>query len=214
MIRQIGVALVMGQLPLGDESMGSTSSGLLERVKAQDEQAWHRLVQLYGPLVLFWCRIAGLSHEDRADVAQEVFRAVAQHIARFHKDRPDGTFRGWLRAVTRSKLADHLARNRHRLEALGGSEAQQILLAIPDALSASDSHRTVMGERSLLIRQALERIRPDFESRTWTAFWRTAVDGLVSSAVAEELGITPVAVRMAKSRVLARLRIELDGSLD
>jgi RNA polymerase sigma-70 factor (ECF subfamily) len=60
-----------------------------------------------------------------------------------------------------------------------------------------------------LFHQALGLIRDEFEQRTWQAFWRMAVDNRTSAEVAGELGMTTNAVRMAKSRVLRRLREEL-----
>ena len=54
-------------------------------------------------------------------------------------------------------------------------------------------------------------IRSEFEEQTWRAFWLSAVEGRDSPSVAAELGMSPVAVRIAKSRVLARLREEADG---
>jgi RNA polymerase sigma-70 factor (ECF subfamily) len=64
------------------------------------------------------------------------------------------------------------------------------------------------AERTLF-RRGLELIRRDFEDRTWQAFWRTAVDGRATADVAAELGMSPGGVRVAKSRVLQRLRSEL-----
>jgi RNA polymerase sigma-70 factor (ECF subfamily) len=52
-------------------------------------------------------------------------------------------------------------------------------------------------------------VRGEFEPRTWQAFWKTAVDGRPVKDVADELGMSPGAVRVAKSRVLHRLRDEL-----
>jgi len=69
------------------ESLGSTSSSLLDRVKAHDSDAWRRLVRLYGRLVLHGCRTSGLQPADRADVFQEVFRSVAGHIDDFRRDQ-------------------------------------------------------------------------------------------------------------------------------
>jgi RNA polymerase sigma-70 factor (ECF subfamily) len=40
------------------------------------------------------------------------------------------------------------------------------------------------------------------------------VDGQTSAAVAAELGMSPTAVRMAKSRILHRLREELGDLVD
>ena len=56
--------------------------------------------------------------------------------------------------------------------------------------------------------RALELVRSQFEERTWQMFWRTFVDGRSPVDVAAELGVTPAAVRKAKSRVLHRLKEE------
>src|SRR2546425_622239 len=88
----------------------STSSSLLERVKARDADGWRRLVRLYSPMVFDWCRQRGLQSEDAADVLQEVFQAVFQHVADFRRDRPGDSFRGWLWTITQNKLHDHFRR--------------------------------------------------------------------------------------------------------
>ena len=67
----------------GSAAPESTSTSLLRRVKAQDQQAWRQLVDLYGPLVYTWCRQSGLREEDAADIGQEVFSAVSIHLSGF-----------------------------------------------------------------------------------------------------------------------------------
>ena len=52
-------------------------------------------------------------------------------------------------------------------------------------------------------------VRHEFEDRTWRAFWRVTVEGHSPAEVAAEMGITPSAIRQAKSRVLRRLKEEL-----
>lgn len=64
-----------------------------------------------------------------------------------------------------------------------------------------------------VVRRGLERIRGQFEPRTWQAFRAVAVDGRPAADVAAELGVTVGAVYMARSRVLKRLQEELDGLL-
>src|SRR5262245_36645258 len=88
----------------------ATSLTLLQRVQARQPDAWERLVDLYAPLVLHWCRRGGLHGDDADDVFQEVFRSLAEHIADFRRDRPGDSFRGWLRTITRNKLLDHFRR--------------------------------------------------------------------------------------------------------
>jgi RNA polymerase sigma-70 factor (ECF subfamily) len=67
-----------------------------------------------------------------------------------------------------------------------------------------------MDERyDRLFSRALELIRAEFQERTWRAFWRVVVEGQSPQVIAQELNMSPGAVRVAKSRVLHRLRLEL-----
>jgi len=190
-------------------SLGSTSSKLLDRARSRDQDAWHRLVNLYGCLVLYWGGRAGLQQADRSEVFQEVLQAVAKNLEHFRGDRRGDTFRGWLRTITRSKIVDHCRRRSRQFPATGGSEAYQRLLSINTVDVEQSAECESPKERSLLVGRAMRIVRAEFEDRTWQAFLRTASDGLSSSLVAEELGMTPEAVRKAKSRVLRRIRDEL-----
>jgi len=60
-----------------------------------------------------------------------------------------------------------------------------------------------------LLQRAVDNIRELFRPQSWKAFWRTTVDGLSAPGVARERGISPDAVRVARWRVLHRLRKEL-----
>ncbi|MBI3464738.1 MAG: sigma-70 family RNA polymerase sigma factor [Planctomycetes bacterium] len=195
------------------ERSSSTSRSLLERVKANEQAAWDRLVTLYAPLVCHWCRRWDLQEHDVADVFQEVFQAVVTHIAAFRRDLQGDTFRGWLRTITQNKVNDHLRRMGREPRAAGGTHAQIRLAQFPDREPAADGALEETSseddlERSLFWR-CLDLIRGEFEERTWQAFWRTAVDGQIAREVAAELGMSAGAVRVAKCRVLRRLRQEL-----
>ena len=194
-------------------SLGSTSSSLLHRVRENDQDGWRRLVRLYGTLVLYWCRGANVPQDDRADVFQEVFRAVARHIGSFQRER-SGSFRAWLRTIVRSKVADHFARQGRSPGAVGGSEAYRQLLEVAEAQETPTSVVLTPSEEVLVLRQAMAIVQPEFEQRTWQAASRTIIDGQTATEVAEELGMTPAAVRKAKSRVLQRLRAEMEGLLE
>ncbi len=61
----------------------ATRQSLLVRLKdPRDEQAWSEFVAIYTPLVDRLARAKGLQPADAADLAQEVFRAVAGAIER------------------------------------------------------------------------------------------------------------------------------------
>jgi len=196
------------------QTLGSTSSGLLRRVKAHDREAWQRLVACYGPLVHSWCRQWGLRDADAADVFQKVFRAVCAEIGSFHRDRPGDSFRGWLRKVSRNKALDHFRQQGRQPQSAGGSDAQQFLLSLPDSpdLSASDSAASQANR--VLAQRALELVRSDFEERTWEIFRRAVLEQQPTPQICDELGTSARAVRQAKYRVLKRLREELEGLLE
>jgi len=189
-----------------DPSPSGTSSSLIDRVKSDEAGAWDRLVSLYAPLLYHWCRRWKLQEEDLADVFQEVFQALILNIGEFRREKQSDTFRGWLRTITRNKVLDHF--RKHAREVEGGSDANRRFsqLAAPDDPGTDPEEA---AELQRLFHRGLELIRPEFEERTWKAFWRTGVDGRVPQEVAAELSMTPGAVRVAKSRVLQRLREEL-----
>jgi RNA polymerase sigma-70 factor (ECF subfamily) len=188
------------------ENPSATSSTLLGRVRADEAGAWDRLVALYAPLLYHWCRRWKLQEEDLADVFQEVFKTLVVHIGAFRRQREGDSFRGWLYTITRNKVLDHF---RRREAGAGGSDAARQLAEVPapEVPDANDPAE-VEAMRRLFLR-GLDLIRPEFEERTWQAFWRTAVEGRSARDVASELSMTSGAVRVAKCRVLQRLREEL-----
>lgn len=190
-----------------------TSLTLIERVQARDDKAWSQLVVLYGPLVEFWIRRSGVRKDDRPDIFQDVFGAVARSMERFSKEQAGSTFRGWLRTITRNKVVDFIRRNVNRPGEAGGGTAAR---AIVEKQEWPDDEREdpteVDAVRQLRLR-ALELVRGEFEGKTWDAFWRVEIEGHDVKDVAKDLSVTPSAVRLYKARILKRLREEL-GELE
>lgn len=183
----------------------STSSSLIQGLKADNSEAWNRLARTHGPLVYAWCRRAGLASADVADVAQEVFLAVYRSMGRFRHDQPSDTFRGWLWQITRNAVLAHQRRGGRVPLAAGGTNAQQAMAQVPQNLSPEDPP-TDVGTQALVVRRALDEIRGEFQETTWQAFWRTTIDKQPATAVGQELRMTADAVRHAKRRVLLKLR--------
>ena len=194
----------------------STSRSLIDRLRDDEAAAWERLVKLYAPLVYHWCRKFDLPEQDVADIVQDVFQAVAAKIQQFRKDRPGDTFRGWLRTISRNKVYDYYRRRGQEPKAVGGTDAQTRFSEVQaiDLESCDDDSADEQAASSALFHRALELIRADFKPRTWQAFWRVVVDGRTPKEVGEELDMQPGTVRVAKSRVLNRLRHELGDLLD
>ncbi len=190
-----------------------TSLSLLQRAKSDDQEAWEKIVQLYGPLVYSWLRRAGLSNDDMSDVFQDTFRAVAQGLVNFKPNEKVGSFRAWLRTVTRSKVANFYKSLSQRPAATGGTEANVRFAEVADPFG-DESVEDVETDEALLVRRALDLIKPDFSENSWTAFCNVAIEGKEVKEMAKKLGMTDQAIRQAIYRIRRRLRQELEGLLD
>jgi RNA polymerase sigma-70 factor, ECF subfamily len=196
-----------------DFDSGQTRLSLLSRAKARDSIAWRELVELYGPLIAFWCRQRSLDVHATADCVQEVFASVARNLVRFRPKHSSGAFRAWLWTIARNKIIDaNRTRNSHPVPA-GGSSAnlamQQVLDPIQmdeaEQLSEPNDHQ----QNNALVQRAMAQVAIDFEPRTWQVFTRTVLDQTATGVVAEEFGISQAAVRQIRSRVLRRIRQQL-----
>jgi RNA polymerase sigma-70 factor (ECF subfamily) len=91
----------------------------------------------------------------------------------------------------------------------GESAVRQRLEQQPDE-SADEALWNDAYQRNLF-HWAAERIKPEFRETTWRAFWMTAVEGQDIDAVAAELQMTRGAIYIARSRIVARLRLEIEA---
>jgi len=77
-----------------------------------------------------------------------------------------------------------------------------------EARPQRDPAQLVAEENALreLEARALHLIRESTAEKTWQMFWLSVVEQVPTSEIAERFGVSTAAVRVAKSRVLMRLR--------
>ncbi|WP_165233841.1 RNA polymerase sigma factor [Aquisphaera insulae] len=186
----------------------TTRLSLLARLRSpRDEQAWEEFAAIYGPLIVRLARRRGLQPADAADLAQEVFGAVAAAIDGYDLDPARGSFRGWLFRIARNLTVNFLVRRRRHPPGPGGSDAAGLLEAQP---APEDSSSFELEYRRRLFTWAAEQVRGEFTEAAWRAFWITGVEGRNAAEAAAELKTTVGTVYVHKSRVMARLRREIE----
>jgi RNA polymerase sigma-70 factor (ECF subfamily) len=184
----------------------STRASLLLRLRdPHDHEAWVEFVNLYEPVIYRLLRQNGLQDADARDVMQELFLAVSRSIDRWEPAKERGSFRGWLRRVARNLVINWLKHRDRRVVGAGGSGLQTML----DMLPAAEGPESAEFDRELrraLFHRAAEQVRREVHSSSWQAFWETSVVGTSSADAAHKLGMAVGAIRVARCRVLARLR--------
>jgi RNA polymerase sigma-70 factor (ECF subfamily) len=195
---------------MADAHGEQTSPSLLAQLRApasHSRDAWDRFVNLYTPLLFLWARQLGADEQEAPDLVQEVFLVLSQEMPHF-RHNPARRFRGWLWTILVNKWRD-----RARQRAL-----QPLLLdqqTLKTAVQESSSDELAESEyRAYLYARALELMQKDLPAGEWRAWEGYIVQGRPAVEVAEELGLTVNQVYLAKSRILRRLRSELEGLLD
>ena len=182
-----------------------TNPSLLVRLRdPSDGGAWSTFSEIYEPLIVAFCRKQGLQEADARDVTQDVLCSVISAIQKFEYDPAHGKFRSWLYRVIRSKLANHFNKSARQPRGSGQTVVNQMLNEQPGVEDEAQAFDREAEQR--VFEWACEKVRPEFEPKTWDMFWRTAVKQEKAGVVAEALSVSVGSVYIAKSRVIKRLQ--------
>jgi len=208
MEKAIQVFASRGVLNMGDSSVSGTRISVLSRLRKDpaDPSAWDEFVGRYGPKIRSWCSRWGLQDADADDVTQTVLVRLATKLRGFVYD-PAGSFRGWLKTLTRHAWSDFAADRQRTVAAAGGSGMFEVLHTVE---ARDDLERRMEEAFDLeLLELAANRVRERVEPHTWEAFQLTALDGLSGAEAAARLDMPVASVFKAKSNVQKMLQEEI-----
>ena len=177
----------------------TTSPSLLLRMRDhRDQEAWQNFCRVYGSLVYGYCRKCKLDANDAADVAQEVLLRVSRGIRKFEYDRSKGRFRDWLSRIVHNEISRWFSQ-RKRMATDG-----------VDNLHQSNAHAWQEHFHQHLLAEALKLAQVHFSAATWQAFQMVWIDDVPSTDVAGIMNRNLDFVYTSKSRVLKRLKLEIE----
>ena len=174
-----------------------------------DDETWMQFVELYGPMIFRFVRSRGLQDADAADLVQEVLRRIGDSIGRLEYAKEKGGFRAWLFKITRNCLSTYFEKKK-RTNPVGNDTAQ---LALLNQVPNETEELTELWEREYqrqLMARAIEVVKPGIEPKTWAAFEMTAIQDLSAEQAGERIRMSRGAVYVARSRVTAKLRAEVE----
>jgi len=189
-------------------SSPETRPSLLLRIRdSSDHDSWQEFCDIYRPVIVRLALKKGLQNADVEDLAQQVLVAISGAIERWEPDSGRAQFRTWLHRVTHNAILNAVRQTAPVAKAT--EDWSRALLDHP-APSGPDSALLQIETRRQILAWAAERIRCEFSESTWLSFWLTAVEERSVDDVAVELGRTIGSIYASRSRVMKRLKQQVD----
>jgi RNA polymerase sigma-70 factor (ECF subfamily) len=190
------------------DSLLPTRQSLLSRLRdLEDQSGWREFFDIYWRLIYNVARRSGLAETHAQDVVQNTFIYLARRMPKFHYDRKRGSFKSWLRVVTRSRISVYRrtenAGERFIREPLPGTDSDETdaLEELPDpAADALDEVWQREWEENLL-NVAFQRVRTRVSSQQLLIFRLATLGELSLTQVARKLGVSLPQVYLARHRV-------------
>jgi RNA polymerase sigma-70 factor (ECF subfamily) len=188
-----------------------TRYSLLSRLQdREDQDSWKDFFDTYWRLIYSFAIKSGLTDAEAQDVVQETVISVAQDIQKFKRDRTLGTFKGWLRNLTRWRIADQL---RKRTRSVPAGNNLSTPSTSPDEIAGpvNADLEAIWEEdwRANLLEAAMERVKPRVKEEHFQMFDLNVVRQWPASKVAQTLGVNIGQVYLAKHRVMALIKKEV-----
>lgn len=191
-----------------------TRRSLLRGVRdLADGEAWREFLDIYGPVIRRYLHWRGVPVQDVEDLFQEVLAIVMRRMPTFEYDPRKGRFRGWLHTVTTNRVRRWFARRARQPRAPGGTVGLECLQALPDD-SEELARRWESEFQGRVLELAIKKVQPRVHETTWQCFEMAMLRDIPPEEVAERLGVTIGQVYVNKSRVLRRVRGEVERYRD
>ncbi len=180
-----------------------TRSSLIQRLKVTiNGESWEEFFQTYWELIYNVARRSGLSEADAQDIVQETILKVHNSMDKFEYNRKRGSFKGWLRTVTRSRLAEHFKKQQRRPVISQPLDASaEIINEMADPESPELEKIWDEEWRRNLIHAALTRTKKLTTLKQFQIFKCHYIDEWTVNETCKTLGVNAAQVYMAKQRV-------------
>lgn len=185
-----------------------TKQSLLSRLRDwQDQAGWQQFFESYWRVIYNVARNAGLSDVEAQEVVQNTFLYLARRMPNFKYDGRRGSFKSWLRVVTRSRIHVYLrsekVRQKQFHEPLPDESAEDFEAGkawLDPAADALDQVWQREWEENL-VNTALRHLRSRVSSQQLLMFRMATLNQLPLTQVAKKLRVSLPQVYLARHRV-------------
>lgn len=193
--------------------MASTEKSLLIRAKNGSEQAWEKMVEVYRPMIFHWLIQHDVVRQDAEDISQDILITMIERLSDFEHNGNPGAFRSWLRMMVVNRSRAFWRARGYRPKATGATDFHNMLKELEDPQSQLSGQWNQQHNEHVL-RSVLRMLRNEFEQRTLHAFELVVMQGKTTKEAADALQMSVGAIYVARSRVLRRVREEVEGLIE
>jgi RNA polymerase sigma-70 factor (ECF subfamily) len=198
------------------DSLLPTRQSLLTRLRDwQDQDGWREFFDTYWRLIYNVARKSGLNDLEAQEVVQATFIYLSRRMPKFRYEPARGSFKSWLRVVTRSRISVHRRSEkagevfiREPLPGEGGEEVAEWEQLAEPAADALDEVWQREWEENLL-NAAYRRVRSRVSAQQLLIFRLATTEELALTQVAKKLDVSLAQVYLARHRVGKLLKAEV-----
>ena len=196
------------------DSLLPTRQSLLSRLRDwQDQEGWREFFDTYWRLIYNVARKSGLGELEAQEVVQSTFIYLSRKMPKFHYEPARGSFKSWLRVVTRSRISAYRRSEKNnafiREPFPGDDEGPDALEQVPDpAADALDELWQREWEENLL-GAAFRRLRCKVSAQQLLIFRLATMEDLPLTQVSKKLGISLAQVYLARHRIGRLFKAEI-----
>ena len=194
------------------DKLVATRYSLLSRLQDWgDNESWRVFFDTYWRLIYSVALKAGLKQAEAEEVVQETVICVAQNIQKFKRDRHLGSFKGWLRNLTRWRIADQLRKRTGLLQGDGAGAIRryQPLEEVPDLADEAAGLDWEHEWQAHLLKAAIQRVKQSVREEQYQLFDLYVTREWPIPRICQTLGVSKTRVYLAKHRLTRLLRKEV-----
>ena len=194
------------------EDLIPTRYSLLSRLQNWDDnESWRVFFDTYWRLIYAMALKSGLTETEAQDVVQETIICVAKDIQKFKCDRGRGSFKGWLRNLTRWRIGDQLRKRagHARAEHAGVEWTSKPIEAIPDVPDEGSESDWEIEWQSNLLKAAMQRVKQRVREEQYQLFDCYVVKQWPVSRIKQTLRVSAAQVYLAKHRISRLVQKEM-----
>ncbi|MEM7476866.1 MAG: sigma-70 family RNA polymerase sigma factor [Planctomycetota bacterium] len=178
---------------------------LLELRDLENSQAWEEFVSQYGPKIYNWCQFWKLQQVDAEDITQALLLKLFQQMRQFEYQPSQGSFRSWLKTVTRNAVRDHWRRK--KAVTAEKSEVWEQMLNTPAVEDFSARMEKIFDLE--LLQFAKLRVKSRVAAHNWKVFELSEKGDMTVQEISAKTGVRVPMVYVAKSKIVRLLKEEV-----